>query len=116
MYISNFFSQYNLHDSLLESIKFDEINKLAILTVDFCYWQQEKYMDNQPETGMVNIIFTNVSHFNYEPYSINSDEITDVKLNSDNSVTIVTLNDITNESHTILIAADNVQIEEVITE
>ena len=61
MTITKFLSRYNLHDSLISEITFDD-DKLFI-TVDFCYWMQNGYKDDDPETGVINLIFHDVHSY-----------------------------------------------------
>lgn len=112
MTISEFFSEYNLHDSLLESINYDEERKTITLEIDFCYWQQESYTDDMPETGMIKLIFSNVTKFDYTPFSINSDEIIGVNNNSDGELYLEFFNDRTEECHSLSIIAEEVEIVE----
>ena len=53
MKISEFIKAYNLHDSLLEKVEYDSEKKIVEIMIDFCYWQQTGYNDNDPETGLI---------------------------------------------------------------
>ncbi len=112
MTISDFFSKYNLHDSLLENINYDEKRRIVTLEIDFCYWLQENYTGDMPETGMITLIFSNVIKFDYTPFSINSDEIISVNNNSDGKLYLEFFNDITEECHSLCIIAEQVEIVE----
>ena len=110
MTISEFFSEYNLHDCLIESINYDEVRKTITLEIDFCYWQQESYTDDTPETGMITLVFSDVKEFDYTPFEIDSDEIISVQNNSENELYFEVCNDMTEECHSIRIEAQQVEI------
>ena len=90
MTIKEFIKKYNLHDSLLESITYDEIGSRVTLSIDFCYWQQEDYEEGENETGMILVKF----------------EISSV----DDEITLTVFNDIMNDNVDIIIKADNVSV------
>ena len=109
MTINEFVNKYNLHDSLLENITYDETDKKAILSIDFCYWQQEDYQDDTDETGMIVIEFDEVELLKYVPYQINSDEIVDIS-HEDDKITLTVFNDILNDNVDIIIKAKTVMV------
>ena len=115
MTINEFVNKYNLHDSLLESVTYDENTKKVILSIDFCYWQQEDYQDDANETGMIVVEFDGVEALNYHPYQINSDEIVEV-LQEDNAITLTVFNDILNDNVDITITAKNVFVSKCFDE
>lgn len=110
MTISKFFNEYNLHDSLLESISYDEAGKTITLEIDFCYWQQKNYTDDMKETGMITLVFSEVDSFDYIPFSVNSDEIISVSNESENSICIECYDDLTEKSNSIRIVAKRVEV------
>lgn len=103
-------TKYNFHDSLLESILYDDDNKKALLKIDFCNWKQDWYNESDEETSIITLIFNNVSNITIPKINLNSDEIIEFELLTDNSVKIVIYNDIDNASHKIVISADTVEI------
>lgn len=109
MTIKEFIKKYNLHDSLLESITYDEIGSRVTLSIDFCYWQQEDCEEGENETGMILVKFDNVSRLDYVPYQINSDEIVEIS-SVDDEITFTVFNDIMNDNVDIIIKADNVSV------
>ena len=109
MTINEFVNKYNLHDSLLENITYDETTKKIVLSIDFCYWQQDDYKDDMGETGMIVIEFDEVESLKYVPYQINSDEIIDIS-HEDNRITLTVFNDISNDNIDIIINAKNVTV------
>lgn len=109
MTINEFVNKYNLHDSLLENITYDETTKKIVLSIDFCYWQQDDYKDDMDETGMIVIEFDEVESLKYVPYQINSDEIVDIS-HEDNRITLTVFNDISNDNIDIIINAKNVTV------
>lgn len=110
MTISDFFKNYNLHDSLLESVTYDKKNKTVTLDIDFCYWQQKNYTDDMPETGMITLVFSDVKDVDYTPFEIDSDEIISVQNDSQNELFFEVCNDMTEECHSLRIEAQQVEI------
>ena len=113
MKIDEFIKNYNLHDSLLEDIKYDAANNIVLLTIDFCYWQQDNYKDETLETETIIIKFNETDEIIYNPYQINSDEILKVYLNEENKITIVVYNDLSEECKEITIKANDVSVNHI---
>ncbi len=102
--------KFDFHDSLLESISYDNDNKKIFLKIDFCNWKQEWYNESDEETSMISIVFNNASNLSIPNFSLNSDEIIEFDILSDNSVKMVVFNDIDNTSYEIIIRAQTVEI------
>ena len=66
--IVEFKGKYYLHDSTIDKIEYDAENKKLTLTIDFCFWMQEWYSENNPENGLIAVTFENVSFYEYEDY------------------------------------------------
>ncbi len=89
MQLEDFIANYNLHDSLLEEcIYAKEEGKLTLL-IDFCYWAQSAYKDGEAETGLVTVIFYDVSAFKRDDYEINSDAIIGIRQSMPGQVELV---------------------------
>ncbi len=113
MNISEFIQNYNLHDSLIEKVDYDEKNKIVTIIIDFCYWQQVGYTDDMPETGIIVVDFKNVSKFIFTSYQINSDEIIDVTYDETNGLSLILMNDILKDCVEINIYAETVNIRKL---
>ena len=61
MNIKNFLATYDLHDSLITKITHND--DIVNFELEFCYWRQEGYKDGEPETGIIELRFTNVQRF-----------------------------------------------------
>lgn len=98
MYINDFLSTYELHDSLLTNV---EINGDSLeLTVDFCYWMQDGYRDDEPETGVLRLRFVEISGYNgpigeIDDYSILKAEYAGGRFN------LLLLDDFNDRSHVL---------------
>ncbi len=110
MKLCEFAKRYNLHDSLLERIVFDEAKKTAELTIDFCCWQQPDYKENDPETGLVTLLFVDITKLDRDEHSISSDEIVQCTCLDDNTLALQVRSDMTGNCHTIVISAGAVSI------
>lgn len=115
MKLREFVKCYNLHDSLLENIEFDEQARVVKLTVDFCYWQQPDYKEGDLETGLISLLFTDVARFDREEHPLNSDEIIACICLDDNTLNLQVESDIIGNCHTIVISAGAVSVAPVET-
>ena len=95
-------NKYDFHDSLLEDIIYDYINKKVTLKIDFCNWKQEGYRDEDEETAMMYLSFEDVTDFIMPKVSLNSDEILEFNILED-EIEITAFNDIENISYTFKI-------------
>lgn len=111
MTIKEFVQNYNLHDSLLERIDYDKEAATVTLHVDFCYWQQNSYTDEMPETGNIIIKFSKCVDFQYIPYRINSDEISKVVSNNENEIVLTVFNDLSGKYIELKIIASSVSVQ-----
>ena len=102
--------EYDFHDSLLEYILYDECNKKVLLKIDFCNWKQNWYNESEEETSMISLVFNNTSELVLPEHRLNSDEIIEFEVSTDNRVRIVIFNDIEDTSHEIIINAETVEI------
>ncbi len=105
--------RYNLHDSLLENIYWDDKMHILCLEIDFCNWQQHNFCQGDDETYMITLIFKGVSSVVIPNFPLNSDQIVEFKLLTDKVVAIETYNDITQDCHEIIIEANSVEIEKL---
>ena len=78
--LSEMISRYNLHDSLVEDIKFFQDEEKLLLDIKLCNWRQPLYQDGEPEVLKLQFIFTRVTKFEIESetMSIESDEILEI--------------------------------------
>ena len=66
MTIKDFAEKYNLHDSGIEKIFYDAENKKLVLTIEFCFWMQNWFVEDEPSNGRISATFENVSVFDYD--------------------------------------------------
>lgn len=107
MNINEFLKQHNLVGSLLESISVNDIEKTLCLEIDYCYWQQPNYNDEDKETGIVVFEFDNCHSYSFDDHTINSDEVVKVEI-FDDELDICVESDLTGDYHHIKISAQNV--------
>jgi len=108
MNISEFAKQHNLIGSLLEKISVNDIEKSLCLEIDYCYWRQSNYNEDDAETGIVVFKFENCTFYTFDDHELNSDEIVKVET-LDNEINICVESDLTGEYHHIRINCSNVQ-------
>ncbi len=60
MNIKEFNEKYYFHDSLIDSIAYDEKNKTVTIIFEFCYWMQQDFKKDDQENGLLKVTFYNV--------------------------------------------------------
>lgn len=77
---------YNLHDSVIEDIRYVSDRNEVLIRMELCQWKQANYNESKPEMQEGILIFTQVKLFEIEPssFQINSNEILEIKLNNEN--------------------------------
>jgi hypothetical protein len=85
--LSYFLKTYNLHDSVVESLTFNEVEEKLSIELELCQWKQSFYQDREPEMRLGILTFSGVTLFQIKPnsFSINSNEILDANLLSADS-------------------------------
>lgn len=58
--------KYYFHDSNIEKIEYDAVNKTLALTIDFCFWWQPWHKKSEPSNGLIRLTFESVSLFEYD--------------------------------------------------
>ena len=62
MRISDFVTNYDLHDSFIKSIEVDDSNHIVTLYINFAFWMQKGYIDGTPENGIIKVVFFGVKN------------------------------------------------------
>ena len=107
----DFVDNYNMHDSLIDSVEISKETGKIVLTIDFAFWMQPGYSDSDPETGLIKVTFSNVSYYAY-PDEINLDQVSILETSIESgNVKFALIDDITDDSYEILIESDFVEIE-----
>lgn len=77
--------KYNLHDSLVNNIQYDNIEKKLIIDIELCNWLQSDYTEGESEMMNGTIEFTGISNYYHEPtnMSFDSDEILSIETLAD---------------------------------
>lgn len=111
MTVNEFVSKYNFHDSLVESVNYDEKLKKLEMKVDFAFWMQDWYTDNLAETGIIKCCFYNVADVEV-PSGINWEQVSIIEVsNQDEEIKFALINDFTDEYLSILIKCELVSVE-----
>ncbi len=111
MTIKEFEENYYLHDSIISGVKVDKNEKRIVLLVDFAFWMQKDYRDNDPETGIISISFDNVDNYSI-PSGVNWDEVSILETTvTNNSITFSMINDLTDDYIELMIESQEVKVE-----
>ena len=109
MTINSFLSDHYLHDSLVEKVTYE--NDAVDLTIDFCFWMQEGYRENEPETGIIHLHFPDVTSFSGPSGSLDDYSILEADY-QDCCLTLLLMDDYNNTSYELKItsASGNVEV------
>ena len=110
MTISELNRKYYFHDSLLEEIVVDKSNSTVAITIDFCFWAQDGYRNDDPETGIVILEFKGVKNYPEIDGKLDSYSILWTMVQQDGSWKMIVLDDETDKCYEVSIQADEVSI------
>lgn len=112
MTIQNLIEEYYLHDSLITKITYE--NNTVKIELEFCYWLQKDYKEGEKETGMLEIAFFNVSHFDYGDVIGEIDYFSILETKHENDILYIDiLDDFNDEYYTISLQANEVTVKEI---
>jgi len=111
-----FIHTINLHDSILDNMVYDYQHKTVIMTIDFAFWMQSNYKKSEPETGMIQLTFSNVADFQ-APKEIDYGNTSFLGCTlKDDSLIFILLNDFTDDTFEIKILAGAVDFQKLSSE
>ena len=111
MTLTDFVANYIMHDSLIDKIEILENGSTIALWIDFAFWMQNGYKENDPETGVIKVAFHGVTNF-VIPENVNWDEVSILETKVDGDCIVFALiNDMTDDYLEIIITADHVSVE-----
>ena len=110
MTTADFVANYIMHDSLIDKIEILENGSKIVLWIDFAFWMQNGYSENNPETGIIKVTFHGVSNYMI-PENADWDEISILEMKLEGySVKFALINDMTDDYLEININADHVSV------
>ena len=92
--VTEFEEKYYLHDSSIEKIEYNAVDKILKLEIDFCFWMQNWYNSAELPNGLIDVTFENVSSFEYEYHEFSNilenldTEVDNTKITSDKMLEI----------------------------
>lgn len=108
MTINNFLSDHYLHDSLVEKVVYE--NNTVDITIDFCFWMQEGYRENEPETGIIYLHFPDVTSFSGPSGSLDDYSILEANY-QDGCLILLLMDDFNNTSYELKITSASGTVE-----
>ena len=109
----DFVNNYNMHDSLINDISYSKENNELVMVIDFAFGMQKNYQTNKPETGLIEIKFSNVKNI-IIPENMKLDDISIIQTFIENDLLKFSLmNDITNDYLEIIVDSDNIVISKI---
>ena len=107
-----FVNNYNLHDSILNSVAIENNGSIIRMIIDFAFWMQEDYDEAHPETGLLAVSFINVTEYDY-PDQLSLEETSILKASlQDDCIIFALLNDMTDEYYELRIKAQEVFVDD----
>lgn len=111
MTLEQFVNDYNMHDSLIDSLSVEDNGTTIRMIIDFAFWMQNHYQEGDPETGLLEVCFLNVSKYDH-PENLPLEEISILKTSlKGNAIVFSLLNDVTDEYLEIEIVADQITVK-----
>ena len=111
MTLPDFIANYIMHDSFIDKVEILENGSTIALWIDFAFWMQNGYKENDPETGVIKVIFNGVTNYSI-PENVNWDEISILEMKMDGEcIVFAMINDMTDDYLEININADHVSVE-----
>jgi len=82
MTVHELVNKYDFHDSMITCIRYSSENKELVIILDFCYWAQEWYKENDPELMKLKLTFYGISEYSgivgdIDNYSVLDSDIRD---------------------------------------
>ena len=110
MTIQELREKYYFHDSCITRIEYDKELKQLEITMDFCQWAQEKYVENEPENVWLKLTFHGIDEYDgligeIDYFSILNAEIKDGKF------WLSILDDYHGEEYEYYLSSSNVEVE-----
>ncbi|MBQ7703547.1 MAG: hypothetical protein IJT40_04140 [Firmicutes bacterium] len=102
MTINSFLSEHYLHDSLVEKVTYE--SNTVDLIIDFCFWMQDGYRENEPETGIIHLHFPDVTSFSGPSGPIDDYSILEADY-LDDCFTLLLMDDFNNTSYELKITS-----------
>ena len=104
-------SQHICYDSLIDNVEVQDNGTRVVLVIDFAFWMQEGCKESDPETGLIKVVFNNVSYHSI-PKGADWNEISilETRLES-GQVKFALMNDRTDDYLEIIIASNSVDVE-----
>ena len=109
MTLDEFANKYNMHDSLINAITYE--NNTLQIDIDFAFWMQDWFIDGSSETGSLKVTFCNTSSYQH-PDSLPLEDISILETSViDDTITFALINDMTDEYLELVITASEVIVE-----
>ena len=108
MTINELQNKYYFHDSLFDEVIINKQESTVSLRIDFCFWAQDGYCDEHPETGMIVLLFKRVKRYPKLEGKIDSYSILKTECLQEGLWLIALLDDETDIFYELTIEADEV--------
>ena len=111
MSIKEFVKNYIMHDSLIDCVNISDDGTKIEVQIDFAFWMQKNYVESDPETGIISVVFDGVTFYDI-PESVNWDEISILETKMENQyVKFLLINDMTDDYLEMVISAEEVSVQ-----
>lgn len=118
MELKEFNEKYYFHDSLIESIVFDNNSQTLTIVFDFCFWMQSDYQKSQPENGLLEVVFRDTKTYDGIQGMNKSNYWSVVKSCIENETFVLTVEDIEDDAqnekyYELHIQTDSVEVRDL---
>ena len=63
MTLTDFYNKYNLHDSFIESLRYNKELQTLVLDITFSCCMQQSNKKGKPENGVIKVVFNGVNNY-----------------------------------------------------
>jgi hypothetical protein len=114
MTLKEFETRYNLHDSFIESLNYDEVTATLTLVIDFAFWMQKDFKEGDEENGLIEVVFHNVKEHGCDNGDPTGDFVSILGAKADeNSIVISLIDDECNDYMELKVIAESVEVKKV---
>jgi hypothetical protein len=113
MKLYDLIKNYDFHDSSVDDLQYDKINKKLVINIELCNWRQKGYKKDEPEIVLCKLVFSEVKKYTIKPEceKFGDDEILNVVVRPVEDILHMVLLTSKQEVKNIEILANDVEIK-----
>ena len=113
MLVTELVNSINFNDSCVNKIVF--LNEAVIMNIDLCMWKQKGYKEGDPELEEVDVVFFDVSNYNWNSdkseEEIDYDTIIEIKVEGDKIEVILENEEVLETSEVSVLSFECIEVQ-----